>query len=548
MSNLLILGAGGFGQLLSETAMELRQWEKIAFLDDAIKRDKIIGKCVDYLDYRKDFDYAFPAFGDNHLRLEWLDKLREAGFTVPTLLHPSAIISPSVTIGAGTAVLHRAVIATGTVIDEGCLVNIGAIIDHDVHLERGAHVGLGAVLESRCRVPSCLKLDAGTVMKSPYPQIDGVSEDYLAKALYAFFDYNEKFSFVKPFGAGHINETYAVYQGQEGHEEITYILQRVNTAVFHQPEEVMSNIMGVTQYLRRQIRKQGGNPDREVLNYLKTKTGSVCYWDSEGQPWRCYQFIENSFCYQNATTPQIFYNSGKAFGKFLCQLQDYPADTLYETIPLFHDTPNRLRDFERAVSRDIVDRVKDASFEIAFIRDRAADCAILTDLLAKGELPLRVTHNDTKLNNVLFDEDSREAICVIDLDTIMPGLALYDFGDSIRFGATTAAEDEPDLGKVHFDLSLFEAYTRGYLEAAGKVLSDNEIANLCNGAKIITLECGIRFLTDYLQGDTYFKTERPNQNLDRCRTQLKLVADMEAFWPDMQEIVERCRTAKNKES
>ena len=541
MADLLILGAGGFGQLLRETALELRQWERIAFLDDAIKREGVLGKCVDYLDYKDEFDYAYPAFGDNHLRIEWLDKLRRAGFTVPTLLHPSAIISPSVIVGSGAAVLHRAVIATGASIGEGCLVNIGAILDHDVRLEKGAHIGLGALVESRCVVPACHKLDAGTVMKSPRPQIDGVSDEHLANALYAFFDYNEKVAFVKPFGAGHINETYAVYQGPEGGEEIRYILQRLNTAVFHQPEEVMQNIFGVTEFLRRHIRAQGGDPDRETLNYLKTKTGARCYWDSEGQPWRCYHFIENSFCYQSATTPQLFYNSAKAFGRFLCQLGDYPADTLHETIPHFHDTPSRLHDLERAISRDILDRAKDASFEIAFIRDRAEECARLTGLLAKGALPLRVTHNDTKLNNVLFDETTREAICVIDLDTIMPGLALYDFGDSIRFGATTASEDEPDLTKVHFDLTLFGAYTRGYLETAGTVLTDTEKENLCWGAKIITLECGVRFLTDYLQGDTYFKTERPGQNLDRCRTQLKLVADMEAVWPQMQEIVARCR-------
>ena len=340
-------------------------------------------------------------------------------------------------------------------------------------------------------------------------------------------------------GAGHINDTYAVYMAAQGGDELRYVIQRINTGVFKDPRAVMENIFGVTEYLRRKILARGGDADRETLNYIKTKTGDNYFEDAVGSAWRCYNYIPDSVCIESVTDPMDFYHSAKSFGGFLRALEDYPAGTLHETIEKFHDTRKRLADFDKALERDVKNRARTCREEIAFVQRRRADCAVLMDLLDAGKLPLRVTHNDTKLNNILFDAHTGEALCVIDLDTIMPGLALNDYGDSIRFGASTAAEDEPDVSKVHFDLYLFELYTRGYLEAAGVALTDTEKEYLPWGAKLMTLECGIRFLTDYLQGDTYFKVSRARQNLERCRTQFKLVADMENVWDEMASIVKK---------
>ena len=230
-----------------------------------------------------------------------------------------------------------------------------------------------------------------------------------------------------------------------------------------------------------------------------------------------------------------------AFGNFQRMLADYPANTLNETIPNFHNTPSRFRDFQRAVQEDKMKRAAMVKEEIAFALAREKDTCILVDLLKEGKLPLRVTHNDTKLNNILFDADSKKAVCIIDLDTVMPGLSHYDFGDSIRFGASTGAEDEKDLDKIKIDLGLFEAFTKGYLEGCKGSLTAKEIEMLPMGAKLMTYECGIRFLADYLEGDVYFKIHREGHNLDRARTQFKLVKDMEDKWDEMMAIVEKCR-------
>lgn len=242
--------------------------------------------------------------------------------------------------------------------------------------------------------------------------------------------------------------------------------------------------------------------------------------------------------------PEQFYQSAVAFGRFQNMLADYPAETLHETIPNFHNTPARLEALKKAAKEDVVGRVKDVREELEFIYKRRKDACVLMNMLERGELPLRVTHNDTKLNNVMIDNVTGKSLCVVDLDTVMPGLALNDYGDSIRFGASTAAEDEPDLSKVWLDLKLFESYTKGFLDACGDSLTEKELDMLPMGAKIMTLECGIRFLTDYIQGDTYFKIHREHHNLDRCRTQLKLVADMERKWSQMTAIVQRYRTKK----
>lgn len=365
-----------------------------------------------------------------------------------------------------------------------------------------------------------------------------IENQCLAAAL-AAFPYEGKITALEPFGSGHINDTYAVYIQNRPKPKIGYILQRLNTNVFKKPQEVMQNIMGVTEYLKSEMEKEGTYSCRCTLHFLKTIEDQPAFYDQQGMPWRSYIFIENSFCYDKSPTPEVFYESACAFGNFLRLLQNYPAETLHETIPHFHDTRKRLDDLKLAIEQDSFDRVKNCQPEIDFVLERTQDCSLLVDMLEKGELPLRVTHNDTKLNNVLFDETTKEAICVIDLDTIMPGLSLNDYGDSIRFGATDASEDEQDLSKVNFNLDLYDIYTKGFLETAGAALTANEKAMLPQGARIITLECGIRFLTDYLNGDTYFKTDRVNHNLDRSRTQFKLVSDMEQVFDQMQQIVEK---------
>ena len=539
MPNLLILGAGGFGHMIYENAQATRQFDRIAMLDDAAKEPAVIGKLVDYKALRREYPCAVAAFGNNKMRVHWVEKLLEADFVVPTIIHPSAVVSPSAVIGAGSFVMQRAVVNTHTVLGKGCLVNCGAIVDHDAVVEDGAHIGLGSVVKANCRIGAWRKVEAGEVIFAARRRIGGVGTRELEDALYAF-GFGNQCSYVRPFGAGHINETYAVYMPAEGgKDELRYVMQRVNKHVFKNPGEVMANIFGVTEYLRGIIRENGGDPDRETLSYIKTKSGENYFEDTQGQPWRCYNFIPDSVCYQSVETPEQFYQSARSFGRFLKQLDGYPADTLYETIPKFHDTEDRLANFERALERDVKNRARTCKKEIDFVLARRADCSVLMEQLRSGSLPLRVTHNDTKLNNILFDAATGKGLCIIDLDTIMPGLALNDYGDSIRFGATRAAEDEPDLAKVHFDLELFEAYTCGYLEAAGDVLTPAEKEYLPWGAKLITLECGIRFLTDYLQGDDYFKTQYSTHNLVRCRTQFKLVEEMEQAFGRMQAIVKK---------
>lgn len=343
----------------------------------------------------------------------------------------------------------------------------------------------------------------------------------------------------RPYGNGHINDTFLlVYEMPEGVNK-RYILQRMNHDIFRKPQELMENIVNVTEYLRKVIISQGGEPERETLNVVKTRDGKSSYRDSGGNYWRMFLFIERTVCLEKVESAKDFYDSAVAFGNFQRMLADYPAETLHETIPNFHHTPSRFRAFQKAVQEDKLGRAALVREEIAFAMEREKDTPVLTDLLAAGQLPLRVTHNDTKLNNILFDEESRKALCIIDLDTVMPGLSHYDFGDSIRFGASTGEEDERDLKKIELDLSLYEAFTKGYLEGCGGRLTDKEIETLPMGAKLMTYECGIRFLADYLEGDVYFKIHRDGHNLDRARTQFKLVADMEAKWDDMRAIGEK---------
>lgn len=341
------------------------------------------------------------------------------------------------------------------------------------------------------------------------------------------------------FGQGHINDTFCVHTQIPDGDCVRFILQRVSSAAFARPDQLMRNIVGVTDYLKQVIRDEGGDPERETLSILRTKNGCAYFTDPEGRAWRCMPFIEGTDCYQAAETPELFAASAKAFGRFQYRLRDYPADTLFETIWKFHDTENRLANFRKALAEDAMGRAESVRAEADFVLRRAADCSVCLEALRAGTLPLRVTHNDTKLNNVLIDRATGEGICVIDLDTVMPGLAVNDFGDSIRFGANHAAEDERDLSKVNFDLELYEIYTKSFLEGCSGILTDAELEFLPWGAKLMTLECGIRFLTDYLEGDHYFSTHREGQNLDRCRTQFKLVFDMEQAWADMKAVVEK---------
>ena len=341
------------------------------------------------------------------------------------------------------------------------------------------------------------------------------------------------------YGSGHINDTYLVKTQKADGTEGQVIMQRMNTSIFKEPERLMENILGVTSFLRERIIENGGDPERETLNVIPTKEGKAFFVDSEGQYWRCYVFIEDATGYDKVEDPKDFYQSAVSFGNFQCLLADYPAETLHETIQGFHDTKARFQVFKKAVADDVCGRAAAVKKEIDFYLAREDVANIFGDLLAKGEIPLRVTHNDTKLNNILIDDETHTGICVIDLDTVMPGLAMNDFGDSIRFGASTAAEDEKDLDKVWCDLRLFELYVKGFIEGCGGKLTKKEIELLPMGAKVMTYECGMRFLTDYLQGDVYFKTHREGHNLDRTRTHIKLIQDMEAKWDTMKKIVEK---------
>ena len=350
------------------------------------------------------------------------------------------------------------------------------------------------------------------------------------------FDIKGECKEYKVFGSGHINTTYIVTYS-DGGEEVKYILQNVNTNVFSNIDELMENVFAVTSHLRKKIRENGGDPERETLHYIKTKSGEK-YLRVGDKAYRAYRFVDKSKSYDRVDSPELFKESALAFGRFQRYLSDFPAESLYVTIPNFHNTIWRYEnEFLPAVMKDIKNRAKNCQAEIELINSRKHEFSYLTDMIENGALPLRVTHNDTKLNNVMFDEETDEAICVIDLDTVMPGLSLYDFGDSIRFGACTAAEDEKDTDKVKIDLDYFAAYANGFLSEAGDSLTDSERDNLAFASKLITLELAMRFLTDYLNGDTYFKTDYSKHNLVRAKAQLALALDMEKHMNEMEEII-----------
>ena len=336
------------------------------------------------------------------------------------------------------------------------------------------------------------------------------------------------------YGNGHINDTYYVKNSE-------YILQKINTKIFLNPDELMDNIVNVTEFLREKIKAAGGNPDRETLTVIKTVDGKNFYRDTDGSCYRAYVFINDTQTIENDKTVEDMYNAGKGFGKFMGMLSEFPVNELYETIVDFHNTPKRVEALKRAVAEDKAGRVASVQAEIEFALRNAEFADVVVNGIADGSIPLRVTHNDTKINNILFDAETKEAIAVIDLDTVMPGSMLYDFGDALRIGASTGAEDETDLSKVNFDLEIFKRFTEGYLEAGGEMLVEREIELLGFSAKLLTYECGIRFLTDYLNGDTYFKIHREHHNLDRARNQFRLVEDIASKEAEMKVIVNNAR-------
>lgn len=338
-----------------------------------------------------------------------------------------------------------------------------------------------------------------------------------------------------PYGSGHINDTFAV-NFKQGGAPIRYIFQRINHNIFKNPPALMENILRVTEHQRASL---DDDPDasRKALTLIPATDGKCFVQDDEGCYWRCYIFIENARTYDIIKTTEQAYQAAKAFGGFQKLLVDIPGGRLMETIPDFHNTPSRFANLVKAIESDAAGRAKDVKDEIDFALSRARMARHLLELNSKGEIPERVTHNDTKLNNVMLDDATSEGICVIDLDTVMPGLALYDFGDLVRTSTSPAAEDERDLSKVFMQMEMFKALAAGYLSSASDFLTPAEIDNLAFCGKLISFEIGLRFLTDHLEGDVYFKTHRDNHNLDRCRTQFKLVQSIEDQEEDMRRIV-----------
>lgn len=358
---------------------------------------------------------------------------------------------------------------------------------------------------------------------------------FLYHIVMVYFDELTKFKLngepttVFPYGEGHINETYYVETAAGGR----YILQKINNRIFKDVAALMRNIELVTEHIGRKVKAGGGG--RRCLMLVRTTAGGT-YLENTNGFFRVYDFIGEATAYQSAADPRLFYESAVAFGGFQNDLADFDASLLTETIPAFHNTVKRFTDFEKAVKTDAVGRLKEARAEVDFYLGRKEYCGQILSLLEKGKMPLRVTHNDTKLNNVMIDDATGKAAAVIDLDTVMPGSVCYDFGDSIRFGCSTAAEDEKDIGKVNFRHDLFQTYAEGYFHAL-KSLTDTEKANLAFGSILMTYECGMRFLADHLEGDIYFRVKREGHNLDRARTQMKLVADMEKVLPEMERII-----------
>ena len=351
------------------------------------------------------------------------------------------------------------------------------------------------------------------------------------------FQINGEVESIVPYGEGHINDTYLVTLKNCPTQ---YILQKLNTKIFQNYDGLMNNIQKVTSVMQNIVLSQGGDVNRECMRLIPTLDNKA-YYVSDNGCWRVTLFVKDTVVYQVIDSPAVFENAGEAFGKFIARLDGFDASGLCEVIPNFHNSVDRYNKFLTAIEQNKSNRACLVQEEIDFVKKRADKLSLIVDALAKGEIPLRVTHNDTKINNVLIDKDTGKAICIIDLDTIMPGSLLYDFGDSIRSGCNTALEDEKNLDLVDFDINLYEAYCKGFLRGIGEKITDKELEMLHIGAIVITLECGIRFLTDYLDGDLYFKTDYPDHNLVRCHTQFKLARKMESQSDKMLSIAKKCK-------
>ncbi len=342
---------------------------------------------------------------------------------------------------------------------------------------------------------------------------------------------------VQPHGNGHINDTFKVTFSMAG-ASVHYLLQRINHQIFKDPPALMDNILRVTNHLRQKLAQSGyADVTRHSLCVVITRDGHTCHHDPDGNWWRMYLFVEGAITYDKVESVRQAYEAARAYARFQLCLADLPAPRLHETIPDFHHTPKRLQALQEVIRRDPFNRAAEVKPEIAFVESRAAMCGRLIERSARGEIPERITHNDTKFNNVMLDEKTWEGICVVDLDTVMPGLVLYDFGDMVRSATAAAAEDEQDVRKVRMRLEVFEALASGYLSEASAFLNPAEREELVFSARLITMEIGMRFLTDYIQGDTYFKIKRPSHNLDRCRGQFKMVESMESQEEAMERIV-----------
>lgn len=335
---------------------------------------------------------------------------------------------------------------------------------------------------------------------------------------------------IEAYGNGHINNTYCT-------ETPKYILQKINTAIFKDPDSLMRNIRRVTAFLREKIEAQGGDPDRETLTVIPTADGKDCYHLDDAHVYRLYKFISDTKTIENDKTLDDLKEAGRGFGRFARMLADFPVEVLYDTIQDFHHTPKRVEALKKAIAEDKAGRVAFVQPEIEFALSRSVFADTVIKGIEAGTIPLRVTHNDTKINNILFDAQTGKAISVIDLDTVMQGSMLYDFGDALRMGGSTGAEDETDLSLVHFDNESFRCFAEGYLSEMGDQLTEEELRLLPFSVKLLTYECGIRFLTDYLNGDTYFRIHREHHNLDRARNQFKLVAELEEKESELSAIV-----------
>ena len=352
------------------------------------------------------------------------------------------------------------------------------------------------------------------------------------------FNFEGKYLSAEELRSGNINSTYRLTFVKSDGARQEYILQRINTVVFKDPYAVMENITNVIDHIDKKLRVAGEDTSRRLLHFVNTKDGSYLCRDSAGAFWRAYVFVDGVTAYNSIDDPALFYEAGRGFGEFQKNLFDFPAELLHETIPDFHNTKRRFYAFVAAIADDKAGRVRELEEEIDFLFDRRKMMSEIVDKIDAGILPTRVTHNDTKLNNVLIDNRTGKAVCVIDLDTVMPGSSLYDYGDAIRFGASTAAEDEADLSKITVNMELFKLFTKGFVEEISNALTKEEIHYLPLGAKVMTCELALRFLTDYINGDEYFKVNSPDHNLIRARAQMKLLTELEAKYDEMVEYVD----------